>query len=151
MTDDGAREDALPDLETIKTGFSQLPSHPGLVVRQLIYCGKEAPTSLDSEIIYLSETDGTDGALGVMITVSRLFMKGVAAIIEDFKDQPISMVPGANSPTLVRTTGTPVSSSPSPASTPAKTESPRPLSGETEIQVCVRLLLTWQTLLCTDG
>ncbi|EXJ83741.1 hypothetical protein A1O1_07367 [Capronia coronata CBS 617.96] len=133
--DDTTKQDVLSDLEAIKAGFfEQVQAHPGLLVRQLIYCDKETPTSLDSDILPLTDVDGTDAALDVMVRVSRLLMEGIVTVVEDFREQPISMVPGANTPTFARTGNTPISSSASSSSTPVKSASPRPPSNDAEIQ-----------------
>ncbi|EXJ87617.1 hypothetical protein A1O3_04578 [Capronia epimyces CBS 606.96] len=127
--------DVLSDLDTTKTTFTQqLPPHPGVLVRRLIYCGKERPASLDPDILFMSDADSTEVARDVMTKISRLLMSGVAAFMEDLKDQPISMVPGASSQTLARTGNTPIPSSASPVSTPGKSPGPVPPSPETQIQ-----------------
>ncbi|KIW76106.1 hypothetical protein Z517_10851 [Fonsecaea pedrosoi CBS 271.37] len=113
-------------LDSIRAGFEeQLPSSPGLVVRRLVFCGPEPPASLPSDILSMSDSDVESASHAVMGTISRQFLHGVELILNDFKGQPISMVPGATSQTP-RRAGT----SPTPGdrnSTPVSTKSPSPL------------------------
>ncbi|EHY57018.1 hypothetical protein HRR83_001917 [Exophiala dermatitidis] len=122
--EDGASTAALSDLEAIKTGFSQQsPSHLGLLVRQLVYFSKKRPTSVDRDIIFMSDTQGGAVAREFEAELSNPFTAKVEAMLNELKDQPISMVPGANAQACVRSSDTPNPSTPSPASTPVPTPS----------------------------
>ncbi|OAP61293.1 hypothetical protein AYL99_03494 [Fonsecaea erecta] len=103
-----ARDDFSAAIDSIKIRFEeQLPSSPGLVVRRLIYCGAEPSNPLDNDIICMPQADIENAAWVVMTTVSRQLQDGIELIVNDFKDQPISMVPVANSQAPRRTGTTP--------------------------------------------
>ena len=86
----------------------------------------------------MPEIDNEAAAREVMISLSRQLLEGLTTVVNDLKDQPISMVPGAGSQTPRRTgtTPTPASGSSTPVST--KPSSPMPISNGAEQQVCVK-------------
>ncbi|KIW70877.1 hypothetical protein PV04_03112 [Phialophora macrospora] len=121
--------DILESIESIKARFEeQQPSEPGLAVCRLIYCGTKTNAPLGSDVLSLPDVDGDEAAREVMITISRLLLEGLTGIVNDMKDQPISMVPGATgSQASRRTATTPIPASGS--STPVSTKPSSPMPG----------------------
>jgi hypothetical protein len=132
--------DILETVESIKAQFEeQHLSEPGLAVRRLIYCGTKINAPLGGDVLSLPDVDGDEAAREVMITISRLLLEGLTGIVNDLKDQPISMVPGATgSQNSRRTATTPVPASGSSTPVSTKPSSPMPGANGAEQQVCVR-------------
>ncbi|ETI23649.1 hypothetical protein G647_05451 [Cladophialophora carrionii CBS 160.54] len=138
----GSREDEIPKhdipetVESIKIRFEeQQPFEPGLAVRRLIYCGGKVNAPLGRDVLSMPDVDGDGAARQVMVTISRLLLEGLTVMVNDMKDQPISMVPGVNSSQAPRRTGTtpvPASGSSTPVST--KPSSPMPGANGAEQQ-----------------
>ncbi|KIX09886.1 uncharacterized protein Z518_00967 [Rhinocladiella mackenziei CBS 650.93] len=133
---DGERigPDAASVLQSINIEFPQLiPSTPGLLVRQLICFSKTPSLRADSGIVFIPDTNGDNAARDFMITVSKQLADGINRVIDDFRDQPISMVPGAGSQILRRNGNTPNSAEGTSTPVSAKSQSPLP-SNEAEAQ-----------------
>lgn len=123
-------------LQSIRTSFSQqFSSLPGLLVRQLIWCGKTLPSSLDPDVLFLSDSGGGNAAENVMATLSTKFTDGAVFAIQDFKDKPVSMVPGGGSPVNHRSGNTPNPANGTLPQSPEQSPSPIPGLRETETQV----------------
>ncbi|OAL22468.1 hypothetical protein AYO22_07026 [Fonsecaea multimorphosa] len=118
-----AQGDISTTLDSIRARFEeQLPSSPGLVVRRLIYCGAEPSKPLGDDILSMPKADIDNAARAIVTIISGQLQDGIEHIVNDFKDQPISMVPGANSQTPRRTGTSPVPTDRN--STPVSTRSP---------------------------
>ncbi|KIW97369.1 uncharacterized protein Z519_02761 [Cladophialophora bantiana CBS 173.52] len=121
-----ARDNVSATLDSIRVGFSErLTSKPGLVVRCLVYCGTEAISPLGDDVLSMPDSDAENTARAILANLSRRLLEGVRLILNDLKDQPISMVPGASSQTPGRTGTTPVQAERS--STPVPTRFPSPM------------------------
>lgn len=119
-------------IQSIEKEFLQQPAlSPGLIVRQLIWCGQKAtfsPGSPNSDILFLPEDHSEGAAREVMVNLSRRLTAGVSRAIADLQDQPISMVPGsvANPPPRSRDTPTLGQGSSTPVSAQNSVTSPTP-------------------------
>ncbi|KAJ9495758.1 hypothetical protein H2202_008801 [Exophiala xenobiotica] len=98
QTDSGsgsAQQGIATAVQSIKDAFmQQAVSVPGLLVRQLVWCGKQVPALMDSGILVMPDDDSEDVAISVMLNLSRRFLGRVTEAIDELRDQPISMVPG---------------------------------------------------------
>ena len=124
-------------IESIKARFQeQRPGESGLAVRRLIICGTQSDVTFGNDVLSIPDTDGDVAVREVMIALSRQLLENLTAIVNDLKDQPISMVPGAVSQTPQRVGTSPVP--PNGTSTPVSTKpsTPIPVPNGPESQVC---------------
>jgi hypothetical protein len=138
--DKGGALQVSDTIESIKTRFEeQQLVEPGLAVRRLVYCGTELEARLSHDLLCLPDTDDAAAAHEVMIALSRQLIERLTTVVNDLKDQPISMVPGVASQTPQRTGTTPVPASGTSTPVSTKTSSPMPMANGGEQQVCLHL------------
>ncbi|KAK6365630.1 hypothetical protein LTS17_011016 [Exophiala oligosperma] len=100
LSQSASRNQAAPHnasvvLQSIKDAFlHQPPSISGLLVRQLIWCGRQPSAALGEDILSMPDEDSRAAAHHVMLALSRAFMSRTTDTIDGLRDRPISMVPG---------------------------------------------------------
>lgn len=130
--------DVSKSVESIRVRFEeQHPPEPGLTVRRLVHCGTRSGSASGTDVLSLPDNEDNTGH-EVMVAVSLLLLEGLTGIINDLKDQPISMVPGSGAQTPRRTATTPNPASGASTPVSAKPPSPLPNSSGTGPQVCVQ-------------
>ncbi|KAI1611937.1 TRAPP II complex [Exophiala viscosa] len=122
----------MSSIQFIEEDFlQQTASSPGLLIRQLIWCGQKVPSSPDSQnsdILFLPDSCSKGAASDLMVKLSKRFIVGVSKATEDLQEQPISMVPGGKSDPPPRSRDTPNlgQGSSTPVSAHSSASSPTP-------------------------
>lgn len=124
---DGARDVVLPpSIVSVQSKFEelQIPS-PAQLVSQLVLCHNSDTPQPDQGLLLLDIDKGKDSALKVVNEILHRWNDAVSALLDDFRDKPVSMVPIGSSQAFPRVSRTPVPND--GAATPLSSKAPSPL------------------------